>query len=355
MLYHLIVSPIEYIIEFVFVLLNRWLGNPGFAIIGVSLVVNILVLPIYKRADAIQEEERKKQQEMAPGLVMIRKAFHGDERFMMEQTFYREHHYSQLSQLKSFLPLLLQIPFFIAAYHFLSNLPVLAGTSFWFIRDLGAPDALITIGSVKINLLPVLMTCINFLSAVIYLRGFPLKDQIQTYVLALIFLVVLYQSPAGLVFYWTLNNVFSLGKNVVMKLLPGWNGKEHKDLRQQNEPRLRKDRRRGAGASDGNGTILPAQLFMTFLMGLVIPAAVINSSPGEFIILTSYQDPIHYVHQTLAVSAGYFLVWISIFYYLSVPKIRRLFRVGLSLLCVVAVVNYMFFGKSLGILAADLI
>lgn len=62
------------------------------------------------------------------------------------------------------------------------------------------------------------MTLINVISSAIYLKGFPLKTKIQLYGMALFFLVFLYTSPSGLVFYWTLNNLFSLGKTLFYKI-----------------------------------------------------------------------------------------------------------------------------------------
>ena len=112
--------------------------------------------------------------------------------------------------LNSSVSLLLEIPFFMAAYQFLSNLELLNGVSLGPIKDLGAPDGLLVIGSIAINVLPILMTLINVISSAIYVKGFPLKTKIQLYAMALFFLVFLYNSPAGLAFYWTLNNIFSL-------------------------------------------------------------------------------------------------------------------------------------------------
>ncbi len=63
-LYNLFIIPIEYILEFVYVALKRIINNPGIVIIGVSLVVNLLILPIYTRADAIQASENEKQKQM---------------------------------------------------------------------------------------------------------------------------------------------------------------------------------------------------------------------------------------------------------------------------------------------------
>ena len=61
------------------------------------------------------------------------------------------------------------------------------------------------------------MTLINFISGAIYTKDATFKEKIQLSVMALIFLILLYNSPSGLVIYWILNNLFSLVKNIVMK------------------------------------------------------------------------------------------------------------------------------------------
>ena len=148
----------------------------------------------------------------------IRKVFKGDERFMMLQTYYRQNHYKPYYALSGSVSLLLEIPFFIAAFRFLSELDLFIGASFGPIADLSQPDRLLPVAGHHINLLPILMTLINIVSGVIYTRGMPLKSKIQLYGMALIFLVLLYSSPSGLVFYWTLNNLFSLVKNIFYRI-----------------------------------------------------------------------------------------------------------------------------------------
>ncbi len=217
-IYKLLIGPLELFFEVVFVIANRLVENPAYAIIILSLAMNILVLPLYRRADELQAEERDKEAALRPWLTHIKKTFSGDERFMMQQAFYRQNNYKPTDTLKGSISLLLEIPFFIAAYHFLSHLSTLQGVTFGPIRDLGAPDALISLGGMTINFLPILMTLINVVSAAIYMKGFPLKSKIQMYGIAAIFLIFLYKSPAGLVFYWTLNNIFSLCKNIFYKI-----------------------------------------------------------------------------------------------------------------------------------------
>ena len=138
--YNILFAPLELVIEIIFEFLFRLLGkrefNQGLTLIGVSLVVSLSTLPLYRKADKIQREARQKQKDMDFWINHIRKTFKGDERFMMLQEYYRLNDYSPISSLKSAFPLLLQIPFFTAAYHFLSHLEALQGASFAVISDL---------------------------------------------------------------------------------------------------------------------------------------------------------------------------------------------------------------------------
>ncbi|MBR4768180.1 MAG: YidC/Oxa1 family membrane protein insertase, partial [Lachnospiraceae bacterium] len=217
-LYTIFIRPLELLFEIIYVVADRIIQNPGLSIIALSLAVSFLVLPLYRRADKMQQEERDIEEKLDRGVRHIRETFSGDERFLMLSTYYRQNGYKPYYVLKSSVSLLLQIPFFIAAYRFLSGLALLKGASFGPIADLGAPDGMLRIGSLSVNLLPILMTAVNVISGMIYTKGMSLKNKIQLYGMAAVFLVLLYRSPAGLVFYWTLNNLFSLVKNLFYKL-----------------------------------------------------------------------------------------------------------------------------------------
>ena len=139
---------------------NLCLNNQGLSIIVLSLTINTLVLPLYRRADKMQEEERELQLKLKDGAEHIKKTFKGDERMMMLQTYYRQNNYNPLYSLRGIISLLLQIPFFIAAYQFLSTLQTLNGASFGIIKDMSVPDGLLKIGGLTVNLLPIIMTAI---------------------------------------------------------------------------------------------------------------------------------------------------------------------------------------------------
>ena len=114
-LYQLLLSPLTLILEAVYAAAYHFLRSYGAAIIPLSIAVNLLLLPFYNRADAIQEEERKRQEKMAPFVEHIKKAFKGDEQYMILTTFYRQNQYHPMMALRSSISLLIQIPFFIAA------------------------------------------------------------------------------------------------------------------------------------------------------------------------------------------------------------------------------------------------
>ena len=213
-LYNISIYPLEMFVEFVYVFFENGFENAGIAIAAISLVVSILTLPLYTIAESLQKKERDIRIRLQPGVARIKSAFKGDEQYMMLSTFYRQNNYHPAYALRSSISLIIQVPFFIAAYHFLSNLEQLQGQRFSFIPNLGAPDGLFAIGGININVLPIVMTLINVIAGAIYTKGFPLRDKVQLYGMAGLFLVLLYQSPAGLVLYWTLNNIFSLVKNI---------------------------------------------------------------------------------------------------------------------------------------------
>src|SRR5574344_694849 len=189
--YNLIIVPLYNLMEVVYRFLSD-ISSPGIAVIGLSFLVTILCLPLYMVAEAWQEKERLTQKELKPGVQRIKDTFRGDEQYMILSTYYKENHYHPLMALRSSFSLLIQVPFFIAAYAYLSQVSALKGQSFLFIRDMGVQDALFTIGSFPVNILPIAMTVINIISGAIYTKGYPVKEKIQIYGMALVFLALLY-------------------------------------------------------------------------------------------------------------------------------------------------------------------
>ena len=386
----LLIGPLKLIFEIITAFAYKLTGHVGLSVVVLSLVMNFLLLPLYRRTDLIQEEARDVEEKLREGVDHIKKSFSGDERMMILQTYYRQNNYKPTDALNGSVSLLLEVPFFMAAYQFLSNLQMLEGIPFGPIADLSAPDALFAIGGFTVNLLPVIMTVVNFISSALYLKGFPLKTKIQLYAMALFFLVFLYESPSGLVLYWTMNNLFSLGKTLFYKLknpravaaagicvagiglgyyaaflyeggsmkvrtlaiamaavmqLPLLGAVLARKLH-WNMPRIE---------AKPNGKIfLLGTLFLTVLVGLLIPSTFIAASAQEFVDITCFHNPLWYCAASTCLAAGTFLVWMGVFYWLANDTGKAVFDKLVWILCGVMTVNYMFFGTDLGIISANL-
>lgn len=330
-LYLLIIYPLQLFFELVFSVAYKGTGNYGYAIIWLSLIINIVVLPLYLRADKIQKEQRVIEGKLNPGIKHIREAFKGDERFMMLQMFYKINHYHPVMSLRSAASLLLQIPFFMAAYNLLSSLRWLNGVPFWFIKDLGLPDAMFSVGGFSINILPILMTLINVISSAVYTRESSAREKVQVYGMAALFLVLLYNSPSGLAFYWMLNNVFSLVKNIIEfvidKLFPDCLMKGKKFVSSLMKLVTPSD-------SQNLLTFILSSLISAFLLSFCIPLVLITASVEEFVEPLTYGNPVQYVWSSVCIALGIFIVWGSIIYGLLDTKGRRIFSdlsVGLAL------------------------
>lgn len=393
-LYNIIVYPIELLVELLFVFFFKAFDNIGIAIAAISVLISLLSLPLYNRAEAIQKKERDQRIRLQPGIDRIKAVFKGDEQYMILSTFYKQNKYHPAYTLRSSISLLIQVPFFIAAYNFLSHLTHLQGQSFIFIQDLGKPDGLFQFGSVTINILPLLMTLINIVAGAIYTKGFPMRDKLQLYGMAGLFLVLLYQSPAGLVYYWTLNNCISLIKNIFYKLkhplrLLYWllvlGSLSIISFIFVLKPDLPVGKRviiliggvcivsvplflKGIVSFQSHFLVRfsnhTRSMFTLFLLsciglwllcGIVIPSNLIASSPIEFSFSGVVENPLEYVRQASFVFFGICIFWPVLIYSLSTRSIRSLFAFLASLIVLSATINLFIFPGDYGVLSKILL
>ncbi len=401
-LYQLLIAPIEYLISAIFFSFYFYFFNVPLAIVGLSLVVQFMVLPLYKRADAIQLEEREKIKSMEKWVKHIKSHFSGDEKYMILNAYYAEQDYHPIYALRSSISLLLQVPFFIAAYHYLSGLSLLGEHGFWWIDNLGRPDSLWAIGGFSINLLPILMTVINCVAGYIYTKDAPAREKVQVYLLALFFLILLYNSPSGLVLYWTFNNIFSLCKNIVAKYvsdedkiiafilsLLGFGyvifgyikGTLRTALFSMDTVKLlqyavifsllelplaymllrdKRPEKKVVAAKDSYPEssikrVLLIEALLVLLIGAWIPLSVVSASPLDFVNVYDYINPLHYVVTNLLVASGVFLIWANVIYAFLQKKHRFLFEQGLFAIFSVMLFDFLLWGRDHGRILSDLV
>ena len=392
--YNLFIYPLEMLVDFFFVFFHESFENIGISILGISIVINMLSLPLYNKAELLQRKERDLRMQMTPGINRIKQAFKGDEQYMILSTYYRQNHYHPVYALRSSVSLMIQVPFFIAAYHYLSNLPQLQGVRFLGIPDLGQPDGMLIFGALQVNVLPILMTLINIIAGAVYTKGLPLRDKVQLNGMALLFLILLYTSPAGLVLYWTCNNLFSLVKNLFYRLrhpmkwlylicavtavvlsatiliLHPWAPLIKRllviamalgvclipiFLRGFSKVYYRYLARAYASNSTRNQVFILSILLLWVLQGIVVPALLIQSSPPEFSYLGVVNHPLAFLFDTATKYAGLYLVWVLLFYVLSSNTLRDILALIFPPLAYIALMNILVFSGSYGYISPVLL
>jgi hypothetical protein len=361
-------------------------------------------LPLYFEAENWQQAERNIREKLSDKAAKIKAVFKGDERYMILSAFYRQNHYHPVYSLRSSIGLFLQIPFFIAAYSYLSKLDTLAGTPFLGIANLGAPDSLFKIAGrngviFSVNILPILMTIFNFAASIIYLKNINTslssnKEKIQLFGVAIIFLVLLYNSPSALVLYWTFNNIFSFFKNILQKTkysrliiygtacLCGFllavfvlffhHGLFYKriivaliGLSAFCFPFFIKffktfAEKLCAGLENKNTaitqtrTIVFASLILFLLIGVVIPSSLIASSVEEFSFLEQYSSPLPFILHTAQQAFGFFVFWILCIYFLLRGNVKYFLTAFITVISIFGLINTFVFLGNYGLITIDL-
>jgi YidC/Oxa1 family membrane protein insertase len=203
-------------------------GHIGVAIILLSLAVKVLMSPLTHIADRLQDSVNRTQALLQPQLDAIKRGYKGEEAHNLTLAVYKEHGVHPLYPLKSLVGFMIQIPIFIAAFDMLGENVALDEASFLWVADLAKPDRWVALPMVlpffggHLNLLPFLMTGVTVLTSWVQADPSLTPDLLQRqrqrlYLMAAAFFLLFYTFPAGMVLYWTTNNVLHLMK---IKLLP---------------------------------------------------------------------------------------------------------------------------------------
>ena len=388
-LYTIIIYPIQQIIELFYYLIYWIFKNHGLSICGISIAVSVLTLPLYLKADKMQQKERELQKSFKPKIDRIKSTFAGDDQYFLISTFYRQNKYHPIFMVRSSLGLLIQVPFFIAAYSFLSTFNSLSGVNFFIIKDLSKPDGLLSLFGISFNILPILMTIINCFSAFLYSKGFQIREKFQLYLISLIFLVLLYFSPSGLVLYWTMNNLFSLGKNIFQKI------KNSKKLIicllvltvviidlylifvHHGKPITRlfitivatflflsiifivifynKLSIKSSLSPYKISLLYFISIFVLFVLsGIVIPSSLISSSVREFSFIDQYSSPLPFIFNTSLQALGFFVFWPGLLYLLFSVREKIILSFIVSSLCIISLFNTFIIKDKFGFLTTTM-
>ena len=204
---------IQALVDFVVHVLNAIysvVGNYGIAIIIVTILMRIIVFPLTLK----QEKSMKKMRELQPELEKIKEKYKDDPQEYQRKTaeLYRE---SGVNPLGGCLPLLIQMPIFVALYYALIGNAIPNDATFlWF--NLKKPDALFQItNTLSFNLLPILNTAATFVQQKIMTGSTGDKQennpmQSMLYTMPLMMLFIFYRMPSGVTLYYLFSTIFSV-------------------------------------------------------------------------------------------------------------------------------------------------
>jgi YidC/Oxa1 family membrane protein insertase len=193
--------------------LHAVIGNWGWAI--VALVVLLKIAFYWLNASAYRSMAKMKA--VAPRVTELRERYK-DKPQQMQQEMMRIYREEKVNPLGGCLPILVQMPFFIALYWvLLSSVEMRNAPWILWIEDLSAIDPWF--------ILPILMTASSLVQ--VWLNPTP-PDPVQArlmWIMPLAFGIMFFFFPAGLVLYWLTNNILSIAQQWWINKQLGVNGK----------------------------------------------------------------------------------------------------------------------------------
>ena len=189
-------------------LFNGWIPNFGVAIILLTILVRLLFWPLTRKST----EGMKKMQEIQPLMKEIQAKYKDNPQRLQQETWqlYRE---KKVNPMSSCLPMLIQIPVFIALFNVLRSAVELRYAPFLWIADLSEPEGLFAswfpFGG--LNLLPILMAVSTALQSYFTpSTGDKKQQQMMMVMMPAMMLIMFYSFPSALSLYWFLSNIFSI-------------------------------------------------------------------------------------------------------------------------------------------------
>ncbi len=190
---HMFASPLFWLLNKI----HTYVGNWGWAIVLLTVLVKAILYPL----TAASYRSMAKMRAVAPLLQSLKEQY-GDDRMKMQQEMMALYKKEKINPLGGCLPMLIQIPVFIGLYWALFASVELRQASWLWINDLARVD--------PYYILPIVMAVTMFLQT--FLNP-PPTDPMQAKmmkIMPVVFSVMFFFFPAGLVLYWVVNNILSI-------------------------------------------------------------------------------------------------------------------------------------------------
>ena len=219
--FYIITKPLFQILHY----FSGLFGNVGLSILALTVVIRIFLFPLANKSF----KSMSKMKILTPKMQEIRQRYKND-KLRMQQEIMSLYKSEKVNPLSGCLPILVQIPIFFALYKVLFvTLETRHEPFYGWIYDLSAPDPTTIFnifgilpfnppGFLMIGAWPLFMAFTMYLQQKLNpAPPDPLQAKIMTF-LPLIFLFLFATFPAGLVIYWTWNNILSIAQQwIIMK------------------------------------------------------------------------------------------------------------------------------------------
>lgn len=190
-------------------------GNYGVAIILLTMVLQLILLPLSLKSFKATMAMKKLQ----PRIAALQAQFKNDpKRLNIEMMNLYKH--SKTNPFGGCLPMLLQLPIFLALFTAIRNAYELRGAPFFgWIHDLAAPDVLFRISSFPVHALPLIMGAgMYFQQRMAGAVSDPTQRQMMT-MMPIMFTFMFYGFPSGLVLYWLTNSLMTMASQAAFQRL----------------------------------------------------------------------------------------------------------------------------------------
>ena len=184
--------------------IHNFVHNWGFAIVLLTLLVKLVFLPL----SAASYKSMEKMKKLQPRMKTLKERY-ADDKQRFQQEVMKLYKAERVNPAGGCLPILVQIPVFIALYWVLLESVELRQAHFiLWLNDLSRPD--------PFYVLPLLMGASMFIQQKLNPAPLdPMQQKIMT-AMPIVFTVFFLWFPAGLVLYWVVNNVLSIGQQALI-------------------------------------------------------------------------------------------------------------------------------------------
>ena len=207
-------------------ILNSVFHNYGLSIIAITVILRVLFLPLTLKSMRSMKLMQAKMQAIKPKVEALKEKYKDDKTKQNAELMklYSSHGVNPLSSLGGCFPLLLQLPVFIALYDVLLYSIDLRQSSFLWINDLAEPEHLFNIPifgeyELPFRILPLLMGVSWFISQKMTPQTAPGSESMELQMkmmqfMPIIFTVMFWSLPSGLILYWTVSNILSIFQQI---------------------------------------------------------------------------------------------------------------------------------------------